>query len=103
MPSGNDGTLNAVDFNRTYRVSDKFFYSAKGTYLQVINVAEDDNFIYRMSGPCRFVFEQLAKGQTLNEIRENLLLERKSKSPQEIDTFLISFVQDLDRLQIFQV
>ncbi len=92
-----------IEASSTFRISKSFFFSSKESYLQIVNIADDDSHVHRLSGPCKLAFEALSEGASVQEI--GLRLSKnfpELANPTETNAFLISFIKDLSQMGILE-
>ena len=78
-----------------YKLNPEFFYTSKGSVLQLINIAKDDHLLYRLTDSCRDVFEALAKGEEEAETLRQLQAKHPERTSAEIKEFYQAFIADL--------
>jgi|GEM_PF-4656608 len=90
-----------LDLSQSFKLKPEFFFSSNTTHLQLINVANDDAIIFRFVGPCRTAFAELAKGKSVQEVKQAVMLEMPDRSSSDVDTFLLDFIKELTEMDLF--
>ncbi len=91
-----------MDAAAKYKVNPTFYFTSGNEYVQLVNVASDEDSIFRLNGACKVVFEKLAAGETLGAIRDHLLSQPAAHGKDEIEAFLTNFVRDLTKMGVLQ-
>lgn len=91
-----------IDFNKTYRLNSAFYYSSKGDTIQVVNIADDDNFYFKIDGVAKDVFEMLVKKTKPADILASLTAKPENPSKKEVEDFLLLYISDLLEMGILE-
>ena len=70
--------------------------------MKIISLENDDNQVFTINGQSAEVFLKIINGEELSAVSSYLRTLENAPSPEEIDTFLSSFINDLTKLNFIE-